>query len=488
MRTYSQTILFLFFVAATASPSLSEARDNRFSANIRNFSTGLPLLHVNTAGKTATKAKEVIATVTVMDSGKNSSTELLRSAPTLTAKFQVRGNSSAKFSKKQYDLDLVDAADHDKDAPISFLGLPKHHKWVLAAPYSDRALIRNSFGFAFARSLKNAQGEESYASRTRPIELFLNGKYQGVYVLTEKIDNSKDRLNLGKVKWDNPSQSPFIVKVEKTKSRDPKEFFHTPFGSKVTYFEPKAKHFAKQMKTNPQGAKAMQKQIQSTMIRFEKAIAAIDEGDYKTYRELIDVTSFQNFMFVHEIMKNIDGFRRSVYVYYKDGKLHLGPVWDFDLAMANLTLFGQKRPKGFQVGHDRYIDFNRENFWFRTLLKDPSFQRDYVRRYRELRRAGGPLSTGALLRLIDSQANPMKQASDRNFTVWDYNGDRVDGIVIMFTPKFRNFEYSGHIQGMKKWLVKRLEWLDENFDDIGTGYSAAPPAETDFYDFRNEGN
>lgn len=441
------------------------------AANTSNFTSNLPLMHVNTSGKSVSKTDEAPARVTLLDGATNRSSNLLRTAPELTAKIQIRGNSSAKFSKKQYDLEFYTPGKGDKKAPISLLGMPAHHKWVLAAPYSDRALIRNTLGFAIARSLRDVNGQSWYAPRTQAIELFLNGKYQGVYVLTEKIDGSKERVNLGKVNEEEPEKSPFIVKVEKTTSRDKTEFFKLPKTNKISYFEPKAKNLVKLMKSDPKKGQRFYNHIQRTMMRVETSIKAINDGDLRSYRQVIEPVSFQNFILTHEVLKNIDGFRRSIYAQYKNGRVHLGPVWDFDLALANLKAFSQMNPEGFQVGHSFYIDFNPEIFWFRTLLRDPSFQADLVRRYQELRRPGQALGTDTLMKLIDAQSGELMQAQARNFSVWSYNGVRGDGPVMFFVPKYREFSYTGVVGQTKQWLRQRLDWLDHNIQFIGRPYA-----------------
>lgn len=463
---------------ALALPAVSLADDGYFSANIKNFSTRLPLLHVNTNGRVISKEAKASASVTIQADAENRSEELLRSAPTHFATIEVRGNSSSKWAKKQYDLEFHAAGNEDEEVKVSLLGLPAHHKWVLAAPYSDRAFIRNTFAFAMARSLGDKAGGEWWAPRTRAVELFINGKYQGVYNVTEKIGRGKERLDIAKTNWEDPYKSDFLVKVEKEKGRTPETHFETAYGTKINYTEPKAKDFAKQAKKNPRSVQLLKHHIQLSMHNFEVAVKAIKKGDFQSYRKLVDTHSVQNFILAHEIFRNIDGFRRSIYVHQKNGKLHLGPVWDFDLAWANLTAFTQMRAKGWQVGHSFYIDFNHELFWFRTMLKDPAFQRELARRYLTMRKAGGPLSTGVLFRKIDAMAGEFKNGPwQRNFTVWNVNGLSTDGIVMKFTPRFRDFSYPQHIAEMKAWLLERLEWMDDKIYEIGGEEAAESTAD-----------
>jgi len=81
-------------------------------------------------------------------------------------------------------------------------------------PYSDKSVIRN----VLAYQLSNDIGQ--YASRTRFCELVLNGDYQGVYVLMEKIKRDNNRVNISKL---NPDDIPgdqltggYIIKVERS--------------------------------------------------------------------------------------------------------------------------------------------------------------------------------------------------------------------------------------------------------------------------------
>ena len=68
------------------------------------------------------------------------------------------------------------------DGDAALLGLPPDDDWVLAAPYSDKSLMRNVLAHRTARALGR------YAPHTRFVELVLNGNYRGVYVLTQRIE------------------------------------------------------------------------------------------------------------------------------------------------------------------------------------------------------------------------------------------------------------------------------------------------------------
>ena len=71
--------------------------------------------------------------------------------------------------------------------------MPEEHDWILYAPYTDKTCMRNILSY----DLSNKMGH--YASRTKLCELVLNGEYQGIYILMEKIKKDQNRVNISKL-------------------------------------------------------------------------------------------------------------------------------------------------------------------------------------------------------------------------------------------------------------------------------------------------
>jgi hypothetical protein len=92
-----------------------------------------------------------------------------------------RGQSSQQFfPMKSYAVEL------GRDAGL--LGMPEDDDWVLYAPYNDKSLMRNVLAYRTAGLFGR------YAARTRYVQLRLNGRYQGIYVLMEKLELGKRRV------------------------------------------------------------------------------------------------------------------------------------------------------------------------------------------------------------------------------------------------------------------------------------------------------
>lgn len=112
----------------------------------------------------------------------------------ISAGVRVRGNSSAfygdveqikrntvpyriKFDKKQNMLGLNDGA--------------KCKSWVLLK--SDWDLIRNDIALRFGRTII---GDDAYCSDTQFVHLYVNDKFQGIYVLCEQNQVNKNRVDI----------------------------------------------------------------------------------------------------------------------------------------------------------------------------------------------------------------------------------------------------------------------------------------------------
>src|SRR5918992_4054251 len=100
---------------------------------------------------------------------------------------ETRGRWSRHFPKKSYALEVRDPDGSNRN--VGLLGLPADDDWILYAAYNDRTLIRNVLAYETARSMGR------YAARTRFVNLRLNGRYHGVYVLMEKLELGDDRVH-----------------------------------------------------------------------------------------------------------------------------------------------------------------------------------------------------------------------------------------------------------------------------------------------------
>ncbi len=98
------------------------------------------------------------------------------------AKIKIRGSGTGwnEFSpKKGYRLSLKQ--------PISLLGMREDDDWLLLDMYSDYPRMRFKLAFEFYQTL-TPSNPTAIAPDSEYVNLFINGDYQGLYLLTERND------------------------------------------------------------------------------------------------------------------------------------------------------------------------------------------------------------------------------------------------------------------------------------------------------------
>jgi hypothetical protein len=148
---------------------------------------------------------------------------------------------------------------------------------------------------------------------------------------------------------------------------------------------------------------------------------------------------------LNELFKNQDAFHASTYLaLYGDGRLRMGPVWDFDIAMGNSDYGPSSRLRGWMLA---------ERPWAERLYRDRRFTRAAARRWRALRAAG---LRGHLDASIDRSLRELRGAAGPNFRRWPVLGQRI-----WPNPVARG-SYAAEVRFLRAWLDRRVRWLDRN--------------------------
>ena len=153
----------------------------------------LPIMFIDTKQKCLdyNVTKKLPATIKVLDAKTNNVADSSK-ATQYNIGIKVRGKSSATQPKSNYTIEFYDSTG--KDMNVGLLGLPPSDDWALLGPYVDKSMVRNSFGHWLFRQTGR------YSPRTKHFDLYINGAYRGVYVLTERIKRGKYRVDVNKIK------------------------------------------------------------------------------------------------------------------------------------------------------------------------------------------------------------------------------------------------------------------------------------------------
>lgn len=382
---------------------------------------------------------------------------------------EVRGSSSQGFSKKGY---AVETRNQDSTSNnVSLLGLPKENDWVLNGPYSDKSLIRNAVAYTLAGWIME------YAPRVRFCELIVNGDYKGVYILTEKIKQDKNRVNISKLTPDVISGDEltggYILKFDKWDGAFAEGFpsLYPPFAgaSGKVYYQyhyPKVKDI-----TQPQ-----KDYIRNYIEQMENAMQSSAFADsLQGYPKFFDVPSIRQFMYIQEMGRNVDGYRLSTFL-YKDrdsegGRLKLGPIWDFNLAFGNADYCDGQQTEGWAIHFSDVCPYDTwyVQFWWLKLWNDPDFQQGLGKNWRELRAT--TLSDERIFHLIDSLAALLEIPAQRNFQRWPILHQYV------WPNAFVGGSYNAEINYLRNWLTERLAWMDEQWGEVISNAPIPDPIE-----------
>ncbi len=426
----------------------------------------LPLLLIDAARWEIPDEPKVLTRMRLIDNGPGVYNRLIDPPRAYNSYVGIeqRGSSSLDlFPKVGYKLELRTRANVDTTA--SLLGMPEEGDWVLHGPYSDKTLIRNAFTYTLAARL----GE--YAPRTRMVELVLKGDNVGIYALVEAIKRDKNRVDISTLSPDENTGDDltggYILKVDKVTGEDLSldPFIVLPRRNRGGQDKTQLLlHYPK-----PQNISAAQRSyITAWMSDFERRLASeAFEDPLDGYGAVIDERSFVDFLLINEITRNVDGYRLSTYLYKdkdsKGGRLHMGPVWDFNLAIGNADYCQGDLAEGWSLEFEQYCpgDGFQGPFWYARLWTSYPFRAATAARWRTLRQSGSALSDEVLYGMYDSLAAVVSgEPARRNFERWPVLGEYT------WPNAYVPSSHADALAFAKTFLRRRITWLDAQFARI----------------------
>jgi hypothetical protein len=419
----------------------------------------LPIVKINTYGAQIPDEPKIPAWMEIIyTEGDTSSQFDLPNVYSGHIGIERRGESSSGFPKKQYGFETRTDSGTNNNVPL--LGMPAENDWVLYAPYSDKSLMKNVLTYTLSRQMGEA------APRTRYVEVLLNGDYQGIYVLIEKIKQDDNRVNIAKLlpqdTEGNELTGGYIIRNDKTTDIPAYEQWrgpsNRPYGlqSLYMYYDPPYDDMAFEQRRYI---------VDFTQLFEETLIKSSFRDSINGYRKYTDIFSYIHMMFINEISMNVDCYHFSTY-FYKDkdsdgGKFFSGPVWDYNLAWGNVNYGDVEADDGFI-----YTRGGRMFHW-RRMMEDPWYANVAWSRWDDLRQ--NVLSRENIEHIIDSCVTQMGPAIDRNFQKW-----QTLGIYVWANIEWPD-TYEGEVAMLKRFINERLPWLDSQWSGIGTGITDYPP-------------
>lgn len=356
----------------------------------------------------------------------------------VSGSFKGRGNGSWAAIKKGYRIKF--------DKKQSLFGLPKNKSWVLIACTNgdDQTLCRNYLAYNMAGALFD--GIE-YSTTARWVDLYVNGSYHGVYILTEKVQVDSGRVDI-ESNGDGDDMS-FLVEYDAyAEGTQGIHYFRTD-GVKYP-FTVQYPEYEDYMEEEGNTTKEYQEKVAYMQDYVGRVYAAALGGDYQTLCELADIDSFVDMYILHEYFKNADTGWSSFFMYKKPGgKLYLGPPWDFD-GTASISGRGDAGATGIYVADTiNQTSAHTASELFYELYRTPEFFRAVQERWAVL---SPQIKQYMNDTFTDEFYNENKAAMGRNFVRW--NGR---------TQEEAEERWILECETIKDWFMTRANWLDQEW-------------------------
>ncbi|MEZ0541980.1 CotH kinase family protein [Fibrella arboris] len=155
------------------------------------FFTKSPLISIDTRMRAISRDSVIAGSVQLTDT--------LNRLGKSAIGINVRGAFSSTFPKRSYKVNFFIDSTLTTKKDTSLLGMRTDSEWLLLAMYNEALRVQNATAHALWLSMHKLyyQAEEPTAKSgisTRYADLFLNGVYQGIYLLTESMDRKQLQL------------------------------------------------------------------------------------------------------------------------------------------------------------------------------------------------------------------------------------------------------------------------------------------------------
>lgn len=334
-----------------------------------------------------------------------------------------RGNSTWELDKRPFNLILSEPAD--------LLGMGAACNWTLLANAYDESNLRNKLIYGFAE-----KAGFKWTPECNYVDLYLNGEYNGLYLLSEKVEFQENRINLLE---ENSYLCAFEFKKRWSDLINP---FLLQSGQAIEINSPE--------ECSDEQFEFIFNKVQG----MENAIMAddgIDPDSGISWYNYIDVDSWVRRYLIDEIFENTDEAQASFYFYWTEsdsddsGKIYGDLIWDYDKICG--SDFENSNPNvlfATRTVRDA-TDFIP---WYNVLCQKDEFYERAIEIYREefLPLLQQEISTG-----IDAQEEQITDASWLNKIRWEK----------MF-EKYENLTGQSVINGtdMKDFLQQRILFLN----------------------------
>ena len=365
-------------------------------------------------------------------------------------KISLRGNSTREYPKKPYSIRLKDAK------PLC--GMTSGKKWNLLACWREGTKMNDKLVFEMA----GAMGLKRNVDSTW-VDLYLNGEYNGIYLLCEAIgiENELEKDNEARNPNIESAQTFEYINMKGYKLEDGEDITGTYLLEKeyFPYYLKENNGFVTDYGNcfvikSPQYASEKQVEYISGYVQHIENLIMDRNSEYLEY---IDPNELAKRFLVDEITLNFDTGITSTYFYKErnDNVLHVGPVWDYDTALGAIA---PKYATGETWNSYEYSVLYTSTglrHWYQIMYENDEFYNAIVMEYKSIL----PYMENLINSKIDEYSNMIEASVGMNDVRW--KRFEVDTEIVN-AGHYMTFE--ANVKYLKYFLSQRLNFLNKRWE------------------------
>ncbi|MCL1948052.1 MAG: CotH kinase family protein [Chitinivibrionia bacterium] len=410
---------------------------------------GLPVIRIDTENSVPILNKEDWVNMTfVLTDTDNPENNITRIGLPQYDRIRGRGNSTWGWPKKPYRIRFREN--------ISFFGLPARENWILLAEYRDPTFLITPTALELGRNVFDYQ---PFTCSYHHVHVYLNGKYDGVYILTEH--RQADPLGVG---------APGRVKI------DPTNGWFVELGNydEAPKFRTKNYNLPIMISAPDFGANSADPKYDFVKNDWNKLCDSLASANFPEngYGDLIDINTFIDFSMIQEIVHAPEFSILASVFSYKDinGKISMGPLWDFDATFGLATkpeqnvLFNDtsfiwdRDPVSGSLSWKASIYHNRHSF-FQRFFDDPIFLAKYKERWNE--------KYDKLVEVkyfIEELGEKVRVSVMEDHKRWILGDTPIDKGAIH--SAIYDIDHARQVELMTGWWERRIQWLNTELNKV----------------------
>ena len=335
--------------------------------------------------------------------GENSATGKMNTE-TYSAKWRVRGGKSANLNKKPQKISLKKENGENLNADL--LGMGADDDWILNPMNLDDTKVKEKTAIDLWNSYIMDSTSDYPMSTSQYVEVVIDGKYQGLYLLQRRLDTKflgldkeRDIIFKGRPTWVAPTLY------------EGYEIVHSPYDELQTYYI------------------------------LQEYLLAVDETNY------INVNTFLHFL---SAVDNV-GYKNMYYILKQDESgrytMYLLP-WDTDISMGVIPNIGSPiHAYDYDISMNQYC---KRMYYYNVMLEYTDLDDKMAERWYELREDVF-CTGGAWEQLLEENTECIQKsgAMARDYMTYGYIYEGKDTIENLF-----------------KWSKEKSELIDAYWEEI----------------------